>query len=536
MRSDVIRVYKTVHTWTGIVAGLALFIAFYAGAITMFKDTLDDWVTPPSPALEHAQTFLLQQASAVMEQTLVAYPAARRQFTLRLGPSGTASLSWRPGGQSQRVTATLNADGKLETHTQGTSNAARFIDILHMTAGIPGGFSVGMGVMGVVSLLYGLALVSGVIVLLPSLVKDLFALRVGKNLKRMWLDAHNVVGILSLPFHVVMALSVVAFGLNDTIFAVQDRVIYSGTLDATMTAQNPYFAKAPEEPGGSVTLLPPQQILAAVKQRAPGFKPQELSYRGAGAPGATVFVRGDDPRYLARSGGFALLDPVTGRFLNAQFLPGAADGNAWSAATSAFFALHFGSYGGAPVQWGYFFLGLAGAFLFYSGNLLWIESRRKLERREAAAVTSGLKQRRAAYFMAALTVGVTLGCIAGISATLAAGKWLNGRVADMSAWHAWIYYTVFLVSIAWAFLRGAARGSVELLALATGTTLLVPLASIVGWLAPSTGLWFEPSTVGVDVGAAIAAGCFAWMWRTTARRVAAGRRDSVWAGALAVDK
>jgi uncharacterized iron-regulated membrane protein len=535
MRSDVIRVYKTVHTWTGIVAGLALFIAFYAGAVTMFKDTLDEWVTPPSPPSEHTQAFPLAQAPAVIEQTLAAYPAARRQFTLRLEPAGAASLSWRPRGQSQRVTATLNADGKLETHTRGTSNAARFIDILHMTAGIPGGFSVGMGVMGVVSLLYGLALVSGVIVLLPSLVKDLFALRVGKNLKRMWLDAHNVVGILSLPFHVVMALSVVAFGLNDYIFAVQDRVIYSGTLDATMQAQNPYFAKAPGGPGGSVSLLPPLQIVAAVKQRAPGFEPQELSYRGAGAPGATVFVRGDDPRYLARSGGFALLDPVTGRFLNAQFLPG-ADGNAWSAATSAFFALHFGSYGGAPVQWGYFFLGLAGAFLFYSGNLLWIESRRKLERREAAAVTSGPKQRRAAYFMAALTVGVTLGCIAGISATLAAGKWLNGRVADMSAWHAWIYYTVFLVSITWAFLRGAARGSVELLALATGATLLVPLASIVGWLAPSTGLWFESSTVGVDVCAAIAAGCFAWMWRATVRRVAVGRRDSVWAAAPAADE
>jgi len=367
---------------------------------------------------------------------------------------------------------------------------------------------------------------------------------VGKNLKRMWLDAHNVIGILSLPFHVVMALSVVAFGLNDTIFAVQDRVIYSGTLNATMQAQNPYFAKAPAAPGGVVTLLPPLQILAAVKERAPGFEAQELSYRGAGAPGATVFVRGDDPRYLARSGGFALLDPVSGRFLNAQFLPGAADGNAWSAATSAFFALHFGSYGGAPVQWGYFFLGLAGAFLFYSGNLLWIESRRKLERCADAARDDAVaegdrlppKQRRAAYFMAALTVGVTLGCIAGISATLAAGKWLNGRVADMSAWHAWIYYTVFLVSIAWAFLRGAARGSVDLLALATGTTLLVPLASIAGWLAPSTGLWFEPSAGGVDVCAAVGAACFAWVWRATARRAACGRRDSVWAAGVAVDK
>jgi len=365
--------------------------------------------------------------------------------------------------------------------------------------------------------------VSGVIVLLPSLIKDLFALRVGKNLKRMWLDAHNVVGILSLPFHVVMALSVVAFGLSDTIFSVQDRVIYGGTLSATVQAQNPYYAKAPVVPGGSTTLASPLQIVAAVKQHAPEFEPAELIYRGAGAPGATVFVGGDDPRYLARSGGFALLDPVTGRVLNAQFLPGAADGNAWSAATSAFFALHFGSYGGEPIQWGYFFLGLAGAFLFYSGNLLWIESRRKLERG-----TDAPRQRHATYFMAALTVGVTLGCVAGISATLAAGKLLNGRVADLSAWHARIYYAVFLASIAWAFVRGGARGSVELLALTTGVTLLIPVASAVGWLFPSTGMWFEPAAAGVDVCALIGAGCFAWMLRATAKRAATGRQDSVW--------
>jgi uncharacterized iron-regulated membrane protein len=524
MRSDVIRVYKTVHTWTGIVAGLALFIAFYAGAVTMFKDTLNEWVTPPAV---HAEVFPLAQAPAVIEQTLAAHPDARRQFTLRIEPAGAASLSWRERGKPQRFSATLDAGGKLETHARGASNAASFIDVLHMTAGIPGGFDVGMGVMAVVSLLYGLALVSGVIVLLPSLIKDLFALRVGKNLKRMWLDAHNVVGILSLPFHVVMALSVVAFGLSDTIFAVQDRVIYGGTLSATVKAQNPYYAKAPVVPGDSATLASrlesPLQILAAVKRHAPAFEPAELSYRGAGAPGATVFVSGNDPRYLARSGGFALLDPVTGRFLNAQFLPGAADGNAWSAATSAFFALHFGSYGGEPIQWGYFFLGLVGAFLFYSGNLLWIESRRKLERG-----TDPLRQRPATYFMAALTVGVTLGCVAGISATLAAGKLLNGRVADLSAWHARIYYSMFLASIAWAFVRGGARGSVELLALTTAMTLLVPLASAVGWLFPSTGMWFEPASAGVDVCALIGAGCFAWMLRATAKRVATGRQDSVW--------
>jgi uncharacterized iron-regulated membrane protein len=237
-------------------------------------------------------------------------------------------------------------------------------------------------------------------------------------------------------------------------------------------------------------------------------------------------VSGDDPRYLARSGGFVLMDAVTGEVVNKKFLPGDGNGNNWSATSSAIYALHFGSYGGAPVQWGYFFLGLAGAFLFYSGNLLWIESRRKSQRTPEQSVT----QKRSTGFMASLTVGVALGCINGISLSLAAGKWLNGHVADMHAWHASIYYTVFLGSIAWAFVRGAPRAAVDLLLLATLAALALPLTSAVGWLAPSTHWWAGGSegALAVDIVAALGALCFAWMWRATARRVSAGRADSVW--------
>jgi hypothetical protein len=346
----------------------------------------------------------------------------------------------------------------------------------------------------------------------------------------MWRDAHNAVGILSLPFHLVMALSVVAFGLGDYIYGAQDKLIYDGALKPMMSAQNPYFAKAPEHPetaGGSASaMLPPAQLLAKVRERAPHFEPSALRYRRAGEAGATVFVAGDDARFLARDGGFALLDPVSGAFLNAQFLPGDGGGSNWSAVTSAFYALHFGSYGGAPVRWSYFFLGLAGAFLFYSGNLLWIESRRKAMRRDGVQ----LAQRRSTFVMAALTVGVTLGCIGAISLTLAAGKVLAGRVGDLHAWHVWIYYTTFVAAIVWAMARGAARASVELLAFAALATAAIPLASALGWLAPSSGLWFSaaPDATGVDLGAALGALCFAWMWRKTRQRVASGRADSVW--------
>ena len=52
MRADFIRIYKSVHTWAGIVSGLALFIAFYAGALTVFKEPIRRWSTPPAAIVQ----------------------------------------------------------------------------------------------------------------------------------------------------------------------------------------------------------------------------------------------------------------------------------------------------------------------------------------------------------------------------------------------------------------------------------------------------------------------------------------------------
>ena len=32
MRSEILKTYRVLHTWTGLVSGMALFVAFYAGA------------------------------------------------------------------------------------------------------------------------------------------------------------------------------------------------------------------------------------------------------------------------------------------------------------------------------------------------------------------------------------------------------------------------------------------------------------------------------------------------------------------------
>ncbi|MFP1678673.1 PepSY-associated TM helix domain-containing protein [Alloalcanivorax sp. C16-2] len=533
MRSDVIRVYKSLHTWTGLIAGMLLFIGFYAGALTMFKDPLDRWATPPSQQKVAATDWpAAGQWPALIAATLDAHPGAARGFTLHLKreENTPAPLVWREGGDEHgggRVRgATLDADGELVTLETAPSAMAELIDLLHQTGGIPGRGHHYWGVyaMGVVCVLYVLALVSGLVVLLPTLVKDFFALRRGRNLKRFWLDAHNVVGITSLPFHLMIGLTVIVFAFHDQIYGALGQVVYG---------DRPLFerpAPAPESaPRGVDHLLAPATLLATLRETEPAFVPRELIYSDPLGPRADLRVAGESEGHMRRGAnrGFASLDPYTGAITNLDYLPGHED--TWIDIVTVFFALHFGNFGGPVIRWSYVLLGLGGAFLFYTGNLLWVESRRRKQRRGAAPVS----QRRATRAMAAATVGVCWGCVAGVSAAMVAGKWVQGLVTDPNAWYPAVYYTVFLGSVAWAFWRGAARAVVELLWVSALTTLAIPVTGLVAWLAPSLPPWVypRPGLLSVEISALLAGGLLVLAARRTARRVRQGSADSVWSRA-----
>lgn len=521
MANELEKTYKDVHTWVGIVSGLFLFIAFYAGAITMFEEPLQRWATPPS-ALGPAPS--LEQSSRLVDATLAAHPEARRdyQVQLRPQPGAPARVTWtvRPqvrtrGGPVTTFASSFGPDGRLQVERVQDGPVADLIDTIHQRVGLPVSDAVARPLMGIVCLLYAIAIVSGLIVLLPSLIRDLFILRIGRNLKRMWLDVHNVLGVFSLPFHIVMALTGIVFAFHDEIYFTQNYVVYENRLESLWGEEAP--------PGPQQRpLLAPDALVRRIAEQAPGFEPDRLLYRTLPTGGVDLHVWGSDPRYGHRSPneGFAGVDPYDGRIIEADYLPGHQQG--WIAPVSNFFALHFGNYGGAPVRWLYFLLGLAGAFIFYSGNLLWIESRRKKERK-AGAVT----QSRSTRFMGSLTVGVSLGCIIGISLTLAAAKWLPAITANIAAWHWWIYYAAFFAAIGWAFLRGAARGSVELLWGSAVATFLIPASSFLAWRHGT------PESALVDSVAMAGVVAFALMARRTSRRLRDGRRDSIWAGPAA---
>ncbi|WP_059413073.1 PepSY-associated TM helix domain-containing protein [Cupriavidus basilensis] len=523
MKAATLRLYQTLHTWVGLMAGWALFIAFFAGAITVFHEELHTWQSPDRaladrPAAQGADPAALDH---FMRALVAAHPRSAESAYVTLPtvhePEFTAYWLDQDGNWQ------TSSSGKLEAgrNTPGDTSLdaahgelAAFIDSLHYTLGVP---VAGNYFMGAVSVLYGLALVSGVLLHLPRLKADLFAVRPGRNLKRFWMDAHNVIGLFSLPFHLVFAITGAVLCLAMVLITTFNVLAFDGKLFEALprlTTASPELKAA----GRPAPMLPAATLMEAARASAGArFTPLSVRYQHYGDARALIEIRGNSARALGNYGSVSVHaaagQPDSGRVLADQ-TAGRRDAN--HAIYSAIYALHFGTYGDLALRLVYLIGGLAGAFLFYSGNLLWIESRRKTRQAE---------QPRVHRLLAQATVGVCIGCCIGVAAAFCGALVWPGRVAG---WH---YFPVFFAALAWALLRAPARAAIELLWAAAAGAALVPAvnAAMTGdylWQAALAGHW---AVAGFDFGALALACGFAVLALATRRRARNGPPHSVWA-------
>lgn len=519
MKNETLKTFLDIHTWTGLGAGMALFIAFYAGAITVFTHELHHWEAHEAESAS-APPQGVAQAQELLDRSLALEPGAAESFRLTLAtPQEPLHLGrWferKDDGEFERHEFRLPSDGTLSTE-QDTSNLASFVYRLHYTAGLPN--RLGLYTLGVICVLYGLALVSGIVIFAPNFLKDLFVVRSGKkNKKRFWLDAHNVVGVISLPWHVVFAWSSAILAIGIFFIAPFQFLVFDDNLIETV---GPELGALPpvEVTGDAAPSLPLAELLARAEVALPGLEPTQLRFEHLGDAGGRVSVFGDVPSGTLVENASVSLALASGDVLNvfdpAQATPG-------STFYRGLIALHFVNFGGEFVRWVYFALALGGAFLFFSGNLLYIETRRRRRKPE---------QLPRARLMARLNSGVCIGCMAGISAAFIGTRAFaafdeRGTLTEL------VYYLVFFAAVAWAFARPVAAGTRELLMSCAVLSAAIPVvdAVLVGmplWRSLAQGVWPFVVVDGLAIVFALA------FWRlaiATDARARHGDPNSVWA-------
>src|SRR5690606_7041350 len=180
--------------------------------------------------------------------------------------------------------------------------------------------------------------------------------------------------------------------------------------------------------------------------------------------------------------------------------------------------LHMAQFGGAPLRWLYFVLGLAGCVMLASGMQVWVHKRE--QRVAAAGVLSGHGLVRA------LNVGVVGGLPLACAAMLVANRLLPADLAARAGAEVTVFWAAWIAAAAWGAVRDRrGRGWRDLFAATAAAMLAIPVANLL--TAPQSHL---PATIArgewalaaLDLSALGFALAFGLLARQAHRRLGAG--------------
>lgn len=456
------------HTWSGLVVGWVLFFVFVTGTAGYFQDEITRWMQPeqppvaPLPVQEAALARVLDQALDRLEQAAPA--AASWRITLpheSLAPRGWQELAihWEqmPGpGRARRVSGTERLDPATgavrpqELPPRATRGGAGLYRMHYQLHYVP--YQWAIRIVGICTMLMLLAIISGVITH-KKIFKDFFTFRPGKG-QRSWLDAHNAVSVMALPFFLMITYSGLVFFLFAYMPAGRDVLYASGPAANTM-----FYDELLGRSESAPVARPPAEMARLVAQAEAAWGPGQI---------ASLTIRhslGEAPEIIvtrANSGSLDLWSPLKLRFHaeTGASLPGqASPGGSARQVQSVMLNLHEGLFADLWGRWLYFVAGLLGCAMVGTGLVLWTVKRRRHY--------LGSGRESAERFGVRLVENLNLATIAGLPLAVAAYFWANRllpvEMSDRAAWEFHSLFAVWLGTLFYALARPLARAWIELL-------------------------------------------------------------------------
>lgn len=358
------KVMAEIHTWTGLVCSWILFVIFLAGSIAFFRAELDVWMQPELPFSDGLPDERVSLATALDYLRRHAPNAAEWSVSLPTERSPYLDLGWTERGAEEASYTTISPYPNAPQSKPHETAGAGYLVSIHsnLAAAEYGGYWL-TAAAAVVALA---AVISGVIVH-KKILAEFFTFRAGKKL-RSWLDAHNLLGVLPLPFHVMIVYS----GLLLTSHTV---MTYSQTAaelsDEEFEARSAYVSRSSENAGKrwemadwypTVQKLRPNGTDAEINLTItdPDRKEAVLSAdyfdkRSIGSnPDLSVAVRLRDGAQVYRKDAYGGFEQIY----------------------SSLYSLHTAGFADYPTLWLYFFSGMAGCGMIATGAVMWPMKRR----------------------------------------------------------------------------------------------------------------------------------------------------------------
>lgn len=518
------------HSWAGLLLGWLMFAIFLMGTISFFRQEVTHWM---QPELHRASSTPDAAERGVAKLAEIAPDARRWSINLPTERNNTLRLSWetgkgggregdraergRDGGRAERgnregagaegrkreakiaapqplspdriaaeeaakianarggrprpPTLTLDpATGTILTprDTAGGEFLYRFHYQLHS---IPRDW--GRWIVGIATFAMFVALISGIITH-KKIFRDFFTFRRNKG-QRSWLDGHNAVAVLSIPFHLMITFSgLLLLGGTLLPWGAQALISSESRKEAQQAerAEERRMDKLRQDIARQgATALPISDLVARAEahwQQPVG----RVSITSPGRPGSTVdFSPQRNDSLLLRAGGGAgrtlTLNAANGEILNEK---NSYAENAIEGTDRVLSGLHLARFASPGLRWLLFIAGVMGTIMVGTGLVLW--SVKRAEKRRNERVPFGHK----------VVEHLNIAAVAGLMVAIPAYFWMNRLVPAQSTGRADTeiagFFLIWALTFLHPFLRSPAKAWRDQIAL--GGLLFVSLPVLNG--------------------------------------------------------
>lgn len=378
MSRSTIRIWYLVHKWSSLIPTVFLLMLCVTGLPLIFHDEIDaamegdaEAALSGSPSAEAGLPLDMMLERALQDRPgevplFMAFSQDSPLLTVTTGPTPDAPgedmtllfLDRTTGASLGPAPGNLLMDFLLQFHTD-------------MFLGLPG-----MLLLGVMGLLFVIALISGVVLYAPFMRRiDFGTIRRNRSDRLRRLDQHNLVGIVALAWMAIVGLT---GAINAFADPLTDR--WRDGEVARMTAAYDGAAPLPPAEYGSI-----DQAMKAAQTALPGRSPQFIGFPGGAWSSGhhyAIFFQGDRPvtQHLLTP---ALVDAETGELTDTRTMP------VLNQALMMSKPLHFGDYGGLPLKFLWALLTLATIWVLWTGILLWLRRRPGQIERRIEEIRSG---------------------------------------------------------------------------------------------------------------------------------------------------
>ncbi|GIU13456.1 peptidase [Shewanella sp. c952] len=413
------------HSWIGVIISPLLFLIFWAGAMTLFYEEVKQWaVLPQFPVAVEQQDLPLQQ---LVESKLAEHDFDYKEHLMVQMPSEHdpyykvyLDLVREEGKEDEHGdVVSLLVDPKTGKSVADKEDffLGDFLYQLHYNLNLPGGDYL----IGIISLFFFFALVSGVFIHAKKLFKHFFLYRHDKNRRDRLLDLHNVVGVMTLPFTLMYAISGLVFNLAIIYQIAFVLFIYQGDQDTLFKDAGFTLFDEPQIEK-TIDMSNAYQIIKQVGQQD-NFHLRNVIFYNYGDEAAIIQLRGNDLTHFSQKDEF-FYRVKTGELLNKTDI---SNYNVFRKGREIIATLHFGDFAGVDVRVIYFILSLAICAMIVIGNMLWLDKR---------ALQQNVSQRSMSIIR-----GLTLGGCGGLVLATAVAFFIERVLpASMSQRGDWLVY------------------------------------------------------------------------------------------------